>query len=52
MDIYYIESIWNESRGIEVMRIFKRGTPKHFAVFYDKVKAKKFLEMLNGGSFD
>lgn len=52
MEKYYLESIWNPRRGVEVIRIFKRGEITHFAVFYDRKKAEAFLSNLNKGSFD
>lgn len=52
MEKYYSETIWNNKKGLEVIRLFKRGEIKHFAVFYDKQQAEKLLAMLNEGSFE
>ena len=52
MEKYYSEAVWNERRGIEVIRIFRRGEVVHFAVFYDREKAEAFLSLLNEGSLD
>lgn len=44
---YYMTTEWNNKKGIEVCWIYKRGEPRHFAIFYDKVKAEEYLEFIN-----
>ena len=42
---YYIEKEW---KGLDVVWVvYKRGEPRHFAVFYDRISARDYVNYLN-----
>ena len=44
---YYIETEWNVKKGLDVVWVYKRGEPRHFAVFYDRISAQDYVNYLN-----
>ena len=45
---YYVDSFWDNKKGRPYCLVYKRGEPKHFAIFYDEEKANECVKFLNG----